>query len=29
MRIAGKWSINPQELDASDSEGPASLGELP
>jgi len=29
MRIAGKWSINPQELDAYDSEGPGFLGRLP
>ncbi len=29
MRIAGKWSINPQELDAYDSEGPGFLGQLP
>lgn len=28
MRIAGKWSINPQELDAYDSEGPGFLGEM-
>ena len=29
MRIAGKWSINPQELDAYDSEGPGFLGKEP
>lgn len=29
MRIAGKWSINPQELDAYDSEGPGFLGREP
>lgn len=26
MRIAGRWSINPQELDAYDSKGPGFLG---
>jgi len=29
MHIAGKWSINPQELDAYDSEGPGFLGKEP
>lgn len=29
MRIAGKWSINPQELDAHDSQGPGFLGYEP
>jgi hypothetical protein len=29
MRIAGKWSVNPQELDAYDSEGPGFLGQVP
>jgi hypothetical protein len=29
MHLAGKWSINPLELDAYDSEGPGFLGTLP
>ncbi len=29
MRIAGKWSINPQELDAYGSEGPGFLSQWP
>jgi hypothetical protein len=29
MHIAGKWSINPQELDAYDSQGPGFLGKEP
>ncbi len=29
MHLAGKWSINPQELEAYDSEGPGFLGTLP
>jgi hypothetical protein len=29
MRIAGRWSINPQELDAYASVGPGVLGRLP
>jgi hypothetical protein len=29
MRIASRWSINPQELDAYDSEGTGVMGRLP
>jgi hypothetical protein len=29
MRIAGKWSLNPQELDAYDGEGPGFVGRMP
>ncbi|WP_422931859.1 hypothetical protein [Singulisphaera sp. PoT] len=29
MNIAGRWSINPQQLDAYDSEGPGYIGHRP